>query len=407
MRFVQLAVFLAVATTHAADNPAVEAVNHLGISLLRQTSGNTLISPWSLQQALGMVYAGAHGKTAEEMAAALGYRGDTAALHEGFKRLRDAGDSLASVVEGVKPLRTANQLFVAEKLPLKTDWLALTKKYYDSAPQTMDFSNTAAATKTINDWVSTQTEKKIPAVIPDGGLNSRAKLVIVNALYFDMPWDELFTKELTKTMPFFIARGRSKNVPLMFKQHRQHYAHKDGFQIATLPYAGEQLQFVVILPDDSNDLEKTEAKLTPQLLAECAKLPKEEVRLTLPRLKMEPPSLSMRPVLEKLGMKAAFNDKDADLTGIWHSGGGEDPVIDEVFHRTFIDLDENGTKAAAATAVIIRPKNGVPHKIPHVVVRCDHPFIFAIQHVPTGACLFIGRVIDPAPGMAENPSSAK
>lgn len=235
-------------TATAGENPATAAVNHLGLALLRQSEGNTLISPWSLQQSLAMVYAGARGKTKDEMAAALGYSGDTTTLHEGFKQLREAGNALVSVVEGITPLRSANQLFIAE----------------------------------------------------------------------------------------------------------------------------------------------------------CSTLPKTEVRLWLPRLKMEPPSRPMKSALQKLGMKAAFSDKDADLTGIWQSSNEQNPVIDEVFHRTFIELDENGTKAAASTAVIIRPKNGVPHEVPHVNVRCDHPFLFAIQHVPTGACLFIGRVTDPAPNASEN-----
>jgi serpin B len=385
----------------AADDAAVKAVNQLGLSLLRQTEGNSLISPWSLQQSLSMVYAGAKGKTRDEMKVALGYGEDATALHEGFKQLREAGDALAPAVAGVKPLRTANRLFIAKHLPLNADWLDLTKKSYAAEPQVVDFSNLPAATKTINDWVSAQTERKIPSVIPQGALDRRAKLVIVNALYFDMPWDELFTKGLTQTAPFFLTSGRTKNVPLMFKQHRQRYAHQDGFQIATLPYAGEQLQFLVILPDNANDLAKIEATLTPELLAECTKMHKAEVRLTLPRMKMEPPSMPMKGALQKLGMQAAF-DSDADLTGIWKSSDGNDPMIDEIFHRTFIELDENGTKAAASTAVMLRPKNGVPHEIPHVVVRCDHPFVFAIQHVPSGACLFIGRMNDPAPDVSED-----
>ncbi len=385
----------------AADEAAVKAVNQLGLALLRQTEGNSLISPWSLQQSLAMVYAGANGKTREEMKAALCYGEDANVLHDGFKHLRESGDAVLPAVEGVKPLRMANRLFIAENLPLNTDWLDLTKKSYGAEPRILDFSNLPAATRTINDWVSSQTENKIPSVIPQGALHPLTKLVIVNALYFDMPWDELFTKELTQSAPFFVARGQSKNVPLMFKQHRQRYAHKDGFQIATLPYAGEQFQFIAILPDDANRLANIEAALTPELLAECTRMPKAEVRLTLPRIKMEPPSMPMKGTLQKLGMNAAFG-ADADLTGIWKSSSGNDPVIDEIFHRTFIELDENGTKAAASTAVVVRRKNGVPHEIPHVVVRCDHPFIFAIQHVPTGACLFIGRMDDPASGAAED-----
>ena len=385
----------------AADDVAGKAVNQLGLGLLRQTQGNALISPWSLQQSLAMVYAGANGKTREEMKAALGYGEDATALHEGFKHLREAGDSLVSEVEGDKPLHSANRLFIADKMPLNKEWLELTRGAYGAEPRILDFTNLTAATKTINDWVSVQTEKKIPSVIPDGALDPSTKLVIVNALYFDMPWDELFTKELTQTAPFSLSDGSSKNVPLMFKQHRQRYARKDGFQIASLPYAGAQLQFLVVLPDDVKGLAKVEAALTPELLAECARMPKAEVRLSLPRMKMEPPSMPMKGGLQKLGMNAAFS-AGADLTGICKSAGGNDLMIDEIFHRTFIELDENGTKAAASTAIVMRPKNGVPHEIPHVVVRCDHPFVFAIQHVQTGACLFIGRMNDPAPGAGED-----
>ncbi len=385
----------------AADDVAGKAVNQLGLGLLRQTEGNSLISPWSLQQSLAMVYAGANGKTREEMKAALGYGEDATALHEGFKRLREAGDALVSEVDGIKPLHSANRLFIAGILPLNSEWLELTRNSYGAEPRIQDFSNLTAATKTINDWVSAQTEKKIPSVIPEEALDPLTKLVIVNALYFDMPWDELFTKELTQTAPFVLSDGSNKNVPLMFKQHRQRYARKDGFQIATLPYAGAQLQFLVILPDDVKGLAKVEAALTPELLAECAKMPTAEVRLTLPRMKIEPPSIAMKGALQKLGMKAAFG-AGADLTGISKPGSGNDLMIDEIFHRTFIELDENGTKAAASTAIIMRPKNGVPHEIPHVVVRCDHPFIFAIQHIPTGACLFIGRMTEPAPVAGED-----
>ncbi|MBX7209057.1 MAG: serpin family protein [Verrucomicrobiaceae bacterium] len=394
-----LVLALASPLAHAAGDPATAAVNHLGLALLRETKGNALVSPWSLQQALAMVYAGAHGKTRDEMTAALGYSADEAELHKGLKCLREAGDALAKDGQGSKPLRTANRLFVAANLPLKTEWLDLTKRFYGAVPQSLNFAPPSAATRAIDDWVAEQTDRLIPSVIPDGALKRDTKLVIANALYFDLPWDELFTKELTKTEPFFTAPGRSKNVPLMFKQHRQRYAHKDGFQIATLPYAGEQVQFVVVLPDDANDLAKVEAALTTDLMAECTSMSRAELRLTLPRLKMEPPSMPMKESLEKLGMKSAFSD-GADLTGIWHSEALGNPMIDEIFHRTFVELDENGTKAAASTAVILRPKNGVPREVPHMAVRCDHPFVFAIQHVPTGACLFVGRVADPEPAMS-------
>lgn len=247
------------------------------------------------------------------------------------------------------------------------------------------------AEKIINEWVKAETGGKIPAVIPAGALHPDSKLVLVNALSFEMPWEERFTKELTREQPFYVAPTKSKTVPLMFKQHQLRYARRKGFQIAALPYTAGAFQFVVILPDAVDGLPAVEAQLTPQLLTECATLPLAEVRLSFPRIKMEPPAVAMKPMLTRLGMGIAFGGQ-ADFRGI----SDADLAISEVFHRAFIEMDEDGTKAAAATATMLIPKNGHPSEVPHETVTANHPFIFLVQDCRNGACLFIGRVTDPA-----------
>lgn len=401
------ALLLGAVSAVAAEEVAASAINHLGLGLLRQTTGNALVSGWSLQQPLALAYAGAKGLTRQEMARALGYPAEDVLLFESLRRIREASDGLAGAPDRAKALRQANRLFVAQDLPLKPAWLDQAREFFGAEPAPADFTRPEAAARSINQWVDEQTGGKIPAVIPDGGLHPRARLVIVNALAFDLPWDELFTKELTKPENFFVARGRSKTVQLMFKQHRQRYVHEEGFQAVSVPYAGGQFQWVVVLPDDANNLASVEGRLTPARLASFATAPATEVRLWLPRLKLEPPVVRLKALLQKLGIKAAFSDRDADLTGMWSAGDpAERPVLDEVFHRAFLELDEDGTKAASASAVVVRKKNGVPHDVPHQVVRCDRPFLFAIQHVPTGACLFLGRVADPAPDVVADDAGA-
>jgi serpin B len=182
----------------------------------------------------------------------------------------------------------------------------------------------------------------------------------------------------------------------MFKQHRLGYAKKDGFQIAALPYAGGTYQFVVFLPDTVDGLAKVEKSITGELLSECARLNPSEVRLSFPRIRLDPPVVSLKQTLAAMGAGLMFDIHKADLSRMVR----EPVFVSRVYHRAYLELDEEGTKAASATAAVIRPKNGVPREVPHEVVKADHPFLFMIQHVPSGACLFLGRLTDPAPEAA-------
>ena len=379
---------LRLAAAGATPDAAVNAVNAFAPKLHRELSaqGNTLISPWSLQSALAMVYAGANRPVADEMSAALCLPSPTPELHQSFGALRK---SLLTVPDGAPPLviRTANRLFVQQGESLGKPWLETIRTHYAADAESLDFAKRAkAAEKSINSWVKRETNGMIPELV--GALSPETVVVLANAVCLDLSWEERFTADLTKPLPFHLSATQTKTVPIMFKQHRMRYAKRDGFQIAALPYAGGTLQFVALVPDAIDGLKDLETKLTPDILTGCARLEPAEVRLWLPRIKLTSETKNLPETLKRMGMRKAF------------TLGGFDAItaeigISEVIHKTFIELDEDGTKAAAASAVVM-PKNGVPHEIPHQNVRADRPFLFMIQHIPTGACVFLGRCADPS-----------
>jgi serpin B len=369
---------------------AAGAVNGLAVKLQQAlpANGNSLISPWSLQSALGMLYAGADAPVTAEMARALGLPPESPALHASFHALRE---SLLTQAEGTPPLllNSANRVVMQPGFPIGSEWLNTLKTRYAADAVQLDLSKESEKSLTeINDWVKRQTQGKIARILDH--LDSETQLVLLNAVYLDMTWDERFTKELTKNQPFHLTSKADKIVPLMFKQHRMRYARKPGYQIAALPYAGGRMQFTVLVPDAVDGLPAMVAALTPALLGSCAALPEKEVRLSLPRLKMQyaPPGLPN--IFKELGMKLAF----APGAGGGFARIGPNLRVCQIVHKTSLELDEDGSKAAAATAIVVA-KNGVPREVLHQVVKADRPFLFMIQHVPTGACIFLGRCANP------------
>lgn len=357
-------------------------------------AGNALTSPWSIETSMAMVYAGAGGGTREAMRRAFFFPQDDR-LHTAFQSLRASLLAKPAADVGLDHLRIANRVFYDQNVALLPGWLTVTRTHYSAEAGPVAFhSDPAGVEKVINQWVSDQTAGKIPAIIPNGTLDRKVRVVLVNAIYFDLPWDERFTKELTQDQPFHVDATHSKTVPLMFKQHRLGYAKKDGFQIAALPYAGGTFQFVVFLPDAVDGVAKVEKAITGELLSECARLNPTEVRLSFPRIRLETPIVGLQQTLTAMGAGLMFDGNGADFSRMTR----EPVYVSHVMHRAYLELDEEGTKAAAATATVIRPKNGVPREVPHEVVKADHPFLFMIQHVPSGACLFLGRLVDPATG---------
>jgi serpin B len=397
-----------------ASSKATRAINAIGIDLLHATSRsdqNALLSPYSIETALAMTYAGADGSTREEMARVLHLNADTTQVAGAFSELQAQLDSLVrdSVRESDRMkqygqtndpmvLDVANRLFGEQHYTFRPEFLDLLKTKFNAPLESVDFrNNSAAATKTINDWVAQKTKDRIQDLVPNGALNRRTGLVLVNALYLKAPWAEAFSERATQPLPFYVRGAEARNVPTMSIQKPFGYTRTNGATVVSVPYKGNQLQMLIILPDETNGLAGVEAGLTAEQLASWAALPNQSVKLFLPKFKMQPPTLPLGNALQKLGMKSAFDipPGSANFDRMAPRRPDDYLAISDVFHKTFISVDEKGTEAAAATAVAMMRSSAMMRPLDPVEVKVDHPFLFAIQHRASGACLFLGHLVDP------------
>jgi len=380
---------------HAAAKAKIaEAVNTFAFDMygeVRGGKGNLFLSPYSISSALTMTYAGARGRTADEMAATLKFPADwlpqADRIHAAFAHLNaDFG------AEG-KPyeLTVANALWGQKGYGFLKDFLGLTERHYGAGLHEVDFArNTEGARKTINAWVEKKTRDKIKDLIPMGGVQPLTRLVLTNAIYFNGTWEYQFEKKRTKDADFFVTAAEKVTVPTM--NQTKHFRHADcgTFQMLEMPYKGRELAMVVLLPKQKGGLAALEASLSAKMLAErIAALKHERVRVYLPRFTMTWRVLLAR-VLKTMGMPLAFNASKADFTTM---NGGKEPLwIDEVIHKAFVDVNEEGTEAAAATAVMMV---GAAAPSEPAVFRANHPFLFLIRDTRSGAILFLGRVVNP------------
>jgi serine protease inhibitor len=394
---------------------AARAINNLALDLLAQASKpqeNTALSPYSIQLALVMTYAGAEGDTRQQMARVLHYPPSNRDVLRDFAQLQNELDEMVQrtakiAAESKKvggasepiTLTVANRLFGQRGYDFRPAYLDLLKQTLDSALEALDFiGDSAGATKHINLWIAQQTRERIRDLIPPNALNKDTRLVLANAVYLKAPWQQQFEQNETHSAPFHFGDGRSADVPTMRRQAAFGYAKQDGFVAVALPYTGGDLQFLVLLPDTAVGLPTLESKLTPDLLAECARLKPEEIVLYLPKWRLEPPLFALRKTFEALGMESAFDvpQGSANFNGIAPRRPNDYLYISNIFHKTFVEIDEKGTEAAAATAVVMmRATAHLEEKPKPPEVRVDRPFLFGIQHRPSGACLFVGRVTDP------------
>jgi serine protease inhibitor len=397
-----------------APATAVSAINAVGIDLLHQAGHadqNALLSPYSIETALAMTYAGADGKTREEMARVLHLSGDGAQVANAFSALQaqldevvkksvEAAEAMKKYQQTTDPitLNIANRLFGEKDYQFRAAFLDLLKTTFNAPFEPMDFRhNSAGATKSINNWVADKTKKRIQNLVPAGALNQMTRLVLVNALYLKAPWANEFPAGATQPKPFRVRGGDAANVPTMGIQSSFGYTKTNGVTVVSVPYKGNELQFIIVLPEDTNGLVKLEAGLTPEKLASWASLSPQTVKLFLPKFKMEPPTLPLGDTLKKLGMTTAFDvpSGSANFDRMAPRRPDDYLYISDVFHKTFISVDEKGTEAAAATAVAMMKALGMTRSTEPVEVKVDHPFVFAIQHRASGACLFLGHVVDP------------
>jgi serpin B len=384
--------------SHGADaDLAAHATNQLGIDLYRQLAAgdeNLCLSPYSIQSALAMTFAGADGTTRTEMAGVLHYGNDGDAIHASFAAL---GISLDRATKGLITLITANRLYGQTGYNFRDSFEKQLKQFYGASFEPMDFRrNGENARRQINQWIAGQTRKRIREVIPAGGLPKNTGLVLVNALYLKAWWESAFYETATEPGPFHVRGGPAVETAMMNHETQYGYAKRDGFTAISLPYEKKGLQLLVLFPDDVNGLHALEAKLSDDVLAQCARLEPHDVDLSMPKFKFEPPTIPLGEKLQELGMKTAFDrpPDSANFDRIAPRRPDNYLAISEIFHKTFIAVDENGTEAAAASVVRMGVRSW-EDKPPPLEVKVDRPFFYAIQHVSSGACLFVGRVTDP------------
>jgi serine protease inhibitor len=352
---------------------------------LRTVEGNLFFSPYSISTALAMTYAGARGNTKVQMAQALHFPLVQEQLHPAFALLEAKLGGIGE--KGHIQLRVANALWPQKGYALLEEFLALTKQYYGVLITTVDYGDAETARCTINDWVKEKTECKIQDIILPGILDALTRLVLVNAIYFKGNWASQFDQRLTSDAPFWVTHDEQVQVPMMSQVHEFGYGEGDGLQVLELPYAGDDLSMVVLLPRDRDGLAKLEESLTVENLGTWTrKLWPSEVKAFLPRFKITFP-FRLDGTLKSMGMVDAFGD--ANFSGM---DGTELLYIAAVLHKAFVAVNEEGTEAAAATAVVMAAR-GLP--LPPPTFRADHPFIFLIRENSTGSILFLGRVVNP------------
>lgn len=356
---------------------------------VRVSDGNLFLSPYSISTALAMTYGGARGDTETQMAKALRFTIGQEDLHPAFAELESKLNKVQEA--GNVKLSIANSLWLQRDYKFLDAYLSLVKKHYGVSITAVDYKRaTEAARKLINNWVEDKTQEKIKDLIQPGILDALTRLVLVNAIYFKGDWDRQFNAEQTKDAPFFVSPEESVNTPMMYQKHRFRYADTGDLQVLELPYAGNELSMLVLLPSEKGALGRIEKRLSMENLREWRRqLRKKEVMVYLPKFKMTS-MFRLDETLRSMGMVDAFSMGKADFSGMDGNPGWL--YIGAVIHKAFVDVNEEGTEAAAATAVVMRVKS-MPKPPP--TFRADHPFVFLIQENQTGSILFMGRLNDP------------
>lgn len=355
-------------------------------SRVAQGESNAFFSPYSISSALAMTYAGARGRTAEQMAAVLGFSLPEDSLYPALSELA----ALFSAEDKAYQLHVANALWAQAGYPLAPDYLRIVKTYFGAGVREVDYVNDAnrkKARRTINAWIEERTANKIRELIKKGILTDLTRLVLTNAIYFKGNWELQFKKADTRKMPFAVSKTEKTNVPMMRQSEEFGYAETGRVQVLEMPYAGGDLSMVVLLPTEASSVGGLLEALPRELDGWLDSLFTAQVDVYLPRFKLEQ-EFVLNDALIALGMADAFSEKDADFSGMATHGG---LYISTVIHKAFVDVNEEGTEAAAATdkAMML----GAPMQ--SCIFKADHPFLFLIRDVRTGAILFMGRMSKP------------
>ncbi len=363
---------------------------------VRGEPGNLFFSPASIEIALAMTTAGARGETAEQMSRVLHIEGDAAAFHDAAARMLTSwNDASGAEYE----LHVANRLFGERSYRFEAPFLTLVRESYRAPLEPLDFRNGAdASAHHINSWVASQTGGHIERLFEPGALTSLTRLVLVNAVYFLGKWASPFGESETHDRTFYVGGTDAHDVPTMHLDHELFYGEDDEVQVLEMPYVGDRLSMTIILPRARDGLGAVEASLDPEsLYRRYTYVGRREVDAYVPRFTIRGAGLALAPVLREMGMPLAFDENAADFTGIVRrTASTPGIVLDSVVHEAFVEVNEEGTEAAAATAVVAELAGAEPSEPPPPVeVRADHPFLFLIRDTRTGAILFLGRLEQP------------
>jgi len=362
---------------------------------LQGKEDNLFYSPYSISLALAMTYAGARGETAEQMAATLQFMLEQERLHPAFNWLDAELASRGESAEGKDGegfrLNIVNAIWGQKDYEFLSSFLDVLAENYGAGLRILDFiTETEKSRVTINDWVSDQTEGRIEDLIPQGLIDALTRLVLTNAIYFNAAWEHPFNGNITADGPFYLLDGGQVIVPMMKQTESFGYTEGEGYQAVELLYDGGELSMVVFLPE-AGKFEAFEEELQAEQVCDIISgLQPTLVTLTMPQFEFDS-EFNLKDTLAGMGMEDAFSD-GADFSGMT---GKRELSISDVLHKAFVSVDEAGTEAAAATAVIMK-FTATPEPPPTVKVTIDRPFIFLIRDIETGAILFIGRVMNPS-----------
>ncbi|MEO0185961.1 MAG: serpin family protein [candidate division WOR-3 bacterium] len=370
---------------------AVQGNNYFCFNLYKNLSeketGNIFYSPFSITMAMAMLFEGAKEWVAEEIQDVFRFSSDSKTRQEAFLSLYQQLNKKNAKYK----LSIANALWVQKDYAVLQTYLKTIEKYYDGYARNVDFIGATEQTRqTINKWVEEKTNDKIKDLFPPGSLNPNSRLVITNAIYFKGKWVKQFDKSLTMEEDFWVTEARSIRVPMMKRIDPEavyNYAQTEDMQLLELPYEGDDLSMIIILPR-RHDLKTIEDRLNSDKFEEWKRLLSEtRVEVFLPRFTFKT-KYNLTVNLSELGMPNAFS-AHCDFSGI---DGTRNLYVQSVVHQAFVDVNEEGTEAAAATGVVV----GITSVGPQIpVFRADHPFIFVIQEKDTGNILFIGKVVEP------------
>lgn len=355
---------------------------------MKKGKGNLFLSPYSISTALAMTYAGANGDTAKQMSEVLHFTLDREQLHSAFGHLEAQLNGVRE--KGKIELSIANALWAEKAYRFVDEFLELVTKNYQAELRYADFKTAyEAAREEINAWVERQTNEKIKDLIQRGVLDSLTRLVLVNAIYFKGVWMSQFEESATKDAAFWLTPETTIDVPMMTQEEEFNYLESGDVQILELPYAVNDLSMIILLPKQVDGLAELEASLTEESLRVwLAGLQKRRVMVYVPRFRMDA-QFSLKNTLELMGMRNPFKPGMANFSGI---DGTRMLYLSAVIHKAFVDVNEEGTEAAAATGVIVRITSApaAPTRF-----RADHPFLFLIREKGSGSVLFLGRLVDP------------